>query len=254
VKSLDDVCCASFPAGALGALGPLRCWPGVRVLEQGDRCWLWWEPSDAEVLRAVLPIDGVQLFARRDGLWYRAGEALPVFTLPGSEGARSLTVALTPASLQPDGSAAPAVAPVALRLVRGEELWPTSALLCPALELRTWADTATSHELAQVRGASWGTQVLLVGAPLPAVASGERFWGERVLIPLGYRPEPDLAESVLVSLLGLQSGELALFRPGGVTVLPDDALELLTRAALRLIICPELFSPSPARGEGRGGG
>ena len=29
-----------------------------------------------------------------DGLWYRAGEALPTFTVPQSEGARALSVAL----------------------------------------------------------------------------------------------------------------------------------------------------------------
>jgi hypothetical protein len=188
----------------------------------------------------VLPIDGVELFARRDGLWYRAGEALPTFTVPESEAARALAVALIPAPAQADGSATPAIPPLSLRLVRVEEVRPTAALLCPAAELQAWADTAPTYELAQVRGASWGTQMLLVGTRLPAVVGGERFWGERVLIPLGYRPEPDLAESVLVALFGLQAGELAFFRLEGVTVLPDDALEPLSRARLRLIICPEL--------------
>ena len=44
---------------------------------------------------------------------------------------------------------------------------------------------------------------------LPA---GERFWGEEVFLPLGYRPDPELPESALRTALGAGEEELLIVR------------------------------------------
>jgi hypothetical protein len=78
--------------------------------------------------------------------------------------------------------------------------------------------------------------VLVRGARLPALPGGERFWGETVLIPLGFAARPDLAEPLLREGLGLGEEELALLTPAGVEVIPHAVFRPLTRAGVRLAL------------------
>jgi hypothetical protein len=78
--------------------------------------------------------------------------------------------------------------------------------------------------------------VLLLGNHLPPLPGAERFWGARVLIPLGYRPEPALLESALLEVLHLMADELAVWTLDGAEVLPRSALQPLTRSAVRLAL------------------
>ena len=50
---LDEACCASFPAAALAALAAVRTWLDVAILAGDDRCWVWWQPGETEVLRVA---------------------------------------------------------------------------------------------------------------------------------------------------------------------------------------------------------
>jgi hypothetical protein len=76
--------------------------------------------------------------------------------------------------------------------------------------------------------------VLLLGPKVPLLPRGERLWGERLLVPLGLRPEPALPEIDLLTALDVGREELAVLQAEGVEVLPAAALQPLTRAGIRL--------------------
>jgi hypothetical protein len=236
MNALADVCCASIPAAALPHLAALRTQAGLRIFPAGDRAWLRWDAGHEEVLRQLLPIEGAELFALRDGLWYRPGQHLPAFhVFPDGEG-QPLARLLNPAPAQPETAAEPAFTPLPLLLVRDTHPRLASALVCPVAELARWADLATSRQLAALTGAVCGERVLVVGRPLPALAEGVRYWGRHVLTPLGFRPEPALPEELLREALGLNPDEVALLHPDGVEVLSWTLLAPLTRAGIRLAL------------------
>jgi hypothetical protein len=232
---LADVCCARLPADGLAVLADLRTRPGVRVVERDGVVWVFWPPADADVTTRLLPVQGVELFTRRDGLWFRVGQHLPYEGVPDEEG-RPLAEALTPAALALPAPPEPSPRPVRLTVVRDGQPRPATALLAPLADLARWADLATSHALSALEAAVCGDVVLVRGAPLPPLAGGTRLWGRLVLVPLGWRPEPDLPEAALADALGLREGRLALLNQEGVEVLPAAALAPLTRAGLRLAL------------------
>jgi hypothetical protein len=229
---LTDTCCACLPATALPHLGPLRACGHLSALREGERLWLFWPAGETELARAILAIGGAELFLRRGSTWHRPGEHLPVFHVPDSREARPLSSILFPAPVTPVSSGPPAWRPAPLVLVRDGTPRPASALRAASRVLRQWADVATSRQLEKVQAACCGDEVVLRGElpPLP----GARFWGGRVLLPLGQRIEPDLAEGVLASALGLQAGEVALWTAEGVEVLAAEAFGPVSRAGMRL--------------------
>jgi hypothetical protein len=229
---LADTSCACLPATALAHLGALRACEHLSALREGERLWLFWPAGDIELARAILAVGGAALFLRRDSVWYRLGEHLPVFHVPDSRAARPLSSLLFPAPVTPVPPGPAAWRPVSLELVRDGTPREASALRLTLAVLRNWADVATSHQLRNVQAACCGEDVILRGK-LPVLA-GERFWGGRVLLPLGYRVEPDLAEGVLLSALGLQQGEVALWTAEGVEILAAEAFGPVTRAGVRL--------------------
>jgi hypothetical protein len=230
---LDGVCLASFPRDALAALAEVRCEAGVEVAFVGDRAWVRW-PVGGDVLRCLLPVSGAELYELRDGLWYRPGARLPAFDVPAVTSPKPLAHVLTPAPVQPLTPDQALPRPLPLRLVRDARPRTATALCCPLGELARWADGATSAALAAVRAAVSGNVALLLGGRLPPLPGAERFWGERALVPLGFRPEPSWPESALADALGLGDGELALLRESGAVVVAADALRPLTRASARL--------------------
>jgi hypothetical protein len=231
---LDNVSCASLPPGALAVLSDLRCRPDVRVAWVGERAWVYWPAGEEEVLRRVLPVPGAELYERRGEHWYRPGQSLPAFDLPEEPSTQSLERALTPAPFQPVPPDRPEIRPVGLRLVREAVARPAAALRCTLAALAAWAETATSHQLGSLRAARSGQNVLLLGARLPVIAGAERFWGRRVLVPLGHRVEPALPESALYEALGVEEGAIVLFSEAGVEIVPRGAPQPLSRAAVRL--------------------
>src|SRR5919197_4134218 len=98
---LDDVCCARLPAAALGRLARLRLRSDVRGKVVGGAAWVYWPAGNDEVLRQVLPVEGVEVFARRGGAWHRPGRHLPAFDVVAEEGARPLLHLVSPAFVQP---------------------------------------------------------------------------------------------------------------------------------------------------------
>ena len=236
---LSQVGCASLPGDALTTLGDLRRLPGVRVTLDGGRAWLQWPAGDDSVLRRVMPILGAELYVQRGPHWYRLGDSLPVFGLPidhGEADAIPLDRAVVPQPVRPEPPGGPPPVPERLRLSRDDRHQPTRALRCRLEALAEWAELAPSSSFRGLIAAWQGGDVLVVGTALPVVPGAERFWGDRVLIPLGYRPEPALAEPGLSRALGIPGQSLAILTDEGLETIPLTALGPLTRAGVRLAI------------------
>jgi len=230
---LHDVCCASLPPESVAALAAVRDAPGVGVALGDGRAWVRWQPGDETVLRAVLPVGGVELFARRGEHWYRHGHHLPAFDFPHQAEYRPLHQALTPAPARPLAPP-PLPPPVTLTLMPDTRPRPASAMCCTLHDLARWADTVPAGRLETFRAARQGDRMLLVGSRLPPLPAGERFWGTTVLAPLGRVPQPDWAAAALREALGIADDELLLLTGAGAEAVPLAALTPLTRVRIRL--------------------
>ena len=149
-----EVQAAVLPAREVAALAPLRARSGLRLYIHEDRVWVRWPGDGDDIVQILLPVPGVEFFTTRAGNWFRFGSLLPV-TMPRWDGdGLPATVVLLP---QPIAASAPITEeyfpPLMLRIVRGGEPQAVTALSCSLHELQRWADTATSREIAGVRGA-----------------------------------------------------------------------------------------------------
>jgi hypothetical protein len=233
--TLTQVGCASIPQTALPVLADLRRDPDIRVILAEDRAWIRWEADAEPILRRVLPVPGVELFVFREGHWYRYGCHLPVFGLPlePDDDAIPLSRALIPRPIVAATLGDSAITPVSLSLARDDRVRPTTAMTCAPEELKSWAETATTAQLTAV-SAAWADDLMLLrGQALPALSGCTRFWGARVLVPLGFRPDPDLPESAVRRALRLADDVILLMQPEGFEEIPSEAFAPLTRAGVR---------------------
>jgi hypothetical protein len=235
---LDAPRCASLPATALAALADLRREPGVAVTVAGDRAFVRWSSESGEVLRRVRPIAGVELYSRRGGLWYRHGHHLPTFRLPIDEDEESVSLhrAVTPNPVRPEPPTGIPPRPVELTLVRDGRVREATALGCWLDELGRWADMAPTARLSALRAAIAGDRVLLLGRRLPPIPGAERFWGGRILVPLGLRTAPELPEPALCRALGAGEDEILVLTHEGAETVPLRAFRTATRAGVRLAL------------------
>ncbi len=231
-----DVRAARLPADGLTALAPVRCCPGVTVHAAGGQAWVVWPDRHDDLVRCLRPVRGVEFFANRGGRWYHFGRRLPTSEQPPAGGGVPLDRAVVPAAVTAIAPPETAGRPLALGVVRGGPPREASALRCPVCDLARWADTATTLEIESVRAARCGPRAILLGTRLPSVPGGERFWGDHVLIPLGYRAEPDLPEHLLREACQVARDELVILDAGGAEVIPERAFAPLTRAGLRLAL------------------
>jgi hypothetical protein len=233
---LDEVCCAKLPERGLASLAPLRCATGVTVTLEGEWAWIRWPPENGEVLAQVLPVPGVELYERREDRWFRHGSFLPAFDVPELEEGRPLYQALLPLAVHATKLAEDRLEPVVLRLVRDYRPRATIALLCGLSEMSKWVEAVPGPRLASIRGAFCATRALLLGTRLPLIGGCTRFWGDRVLVPLGLRPEPDLPEEAILEALRVAKQEFLLMQEEGVEIISFDAVQPLTRSSLRLAL------------------
>jgi hypothetical protein len=227
-----EVAAARVPAVGLAALAAVRCRPGVGVVLVGKSAWATFPAGDGEVIRCLMPVPGVEFFARRGGAWARFGHRLPTADAPPAVGMTPSDRVVLPEPVEPIATATVGP-PVRLTIVRGGGPRPATALRCAVAALARWADVAPARDLAAVRAARTGDRALLLGERLPAVP-GERFWGEWVLVPLGFRAEPALPNDVLRAACGVGAEELLLLDGHGAEAVPVAAFEPLTRAGVRL--------------------
>jgi hypothetical protein len=225
---------ARLPAAGLALLAPLRAAGGVQVVG-GDSAWVTWDNDRPDVLAAVVAVPGAELFEPRDGRWFRPGGQLPAFDVPPQGEAVPLDRAIVPAAVAATEPEQRDVRRVPLRLVRCEVPRPATAVRCSVTALQKWADTATTAEITAVRAARSGDVTWLLGSKLPVLAGAERFWGEGVLIPLGFRADPDWPEAALREAANVGPDELLVLTENGTEAIPNDVFRPLTRGAIRRV-------------------
>jgi hypothetical protein len=226
------------------------------------------------VLGRLLPLPGVEVFVRRGGRWHRPGESLPAFHVPIGDGPAGLAldrlILPEPLAVSRPGGEPPA--PVPLHLVRDDSEChrPAVAVRGRLTALASWAERAPSSWIESLSAAWAGpvggnpeeAEVLILGvgdrparakarAPawdpatrrgppvggrmrLPAIEGGLRFWGGEVLIPLGYRAEPELADDALRQAVGAGPDDLLILDHDGAELIPREAFRRLSRASIRL--------------------
>jgi len=229
-----EVTAARIPAQYLAALAPVRSVDGVRVHPAGELAWVCWPAGRADVVKCLLPVPGVVFLSRRRGVWFRFGSRLPCDDVPPEGDGEPVPAVLVPARFQPVAPPITLLTAGVLRVVRGGEPKPATALVCVIGELLKWADVATTAELAAVRAVRCGDRAILLGSRLPSIPGAVRFWGKDVLVPIGFRPDPELSPSGLRAACGVADGELLLLDDTGAEVIPCRAFEHLTRASVRL--------------------
>jgi hypothetical protein len=251
--SWKDVRRASIPVGDLPVLAELRGPGQIRVLIAGPFAWISWEPGSdlmrEMLVRRILPLPGAVLYTQREGCWYRLGAHLPCFDVPQGDGSDwpPLERTIFPEPIRPARPQERLHDPIRIRLVRDAMMAArqATALRCSPAALAAWAERATSAELAAVKGA-WirpvashgpAAEVLLLGpiGSLPPLTEGLRFWGSELLIPLGFRADPELPPSAIRRAAGATTEELAVLDDDGLELIPRAIFKPLSRAAIRLI-------------------
>lgn len=228
---LHNATLARVPAHEITRLGPLRGAPGITVRLDADMAWVRWQGADAAVVAALLPAPGAAFFVRRDQSWLPCGRRIPVAVPEGEY--LPLQNLLLPQPASTVGVQSITIAPVRFSLARSTLARPCSAVVCTPAAVAAWASMAPDSAVARLSACRSGNLAILFGDNPPLVAGGERYWGERVLLPLGWRAERDLPESSLCEAAGCGPEELLLWREGAVFV-PRKAIAPLTRAAARL--------------------
>jgi hypothetical protein len=231
-----EVSAARIPAGHAAALAPLRDRPEVRVFPGGDSLWVRFPAGRPEFVRCLLPVPGAAFFVLRSGCWFRFGSRLPTADVPPDGEGEAVAAVVGPEPIEPVLPADEALAPLVLGIVRGGSPRPATTLVCLAAELGRWAETATTAELAAVTAARSHDRAILLGSRLPNIPGAIRLWGDDLLIPVGFRPEPDLAPTAIREAVGAGADELVVLDDRGAEIIPRAAFEPLTRAGIRLAL------------------
>ncbi len=231
---VDRASCCRVPRGSLGELGSLRALDDVRVALDGELAWVHFRQGNRVALERLLVVRESELYSRgEDGLWRRVGERLPCFEVKEGGVALRDLLPLPPVIVAPSGTGV--TGQVVPRLAFSDEPRDTTAMLCSLEALGRWAETAPASEIEALRSARAGTLVLVLGAPPPALTGAERFWGERVLVPLGRRLEPALREEEIRVAAGAAQGDIIIARETGFELVPENVLAALSRASVRLV-------------------
>lgn len=229
---LHNATLADLPANSLPLLGPWRGAPGVRVLLAAGRAWVRWEVADPSIVQALLPAPEVRFYERRDERWFACGSRLPVHDLPEGEFA-PLGTMLLPGRVHIAPAPGGALSPVKFTIERDAQPRACTALVCTPVALAQWVALAPDTEVASFTACRSGELVLLMGERPPLLPGCERFWGSRLLLPLGWRASPDLPEQALCEAAGAGAGEMVLWR-GGAIIVARACMAPLTRASARL--------------------
>jgi len=233
LSRIADACCARVPESALPVLADMRTSRGIRVARNGEWAFVRWEQGDERVVERLLAVSAVEFYEQRNGTWHRAGRSLPAFDFPANLHYRPLLEELTPAPLAAVTPPALASAPVPIVLVADARTRPTTTMECGIRELARWADGMPSNCLERLRAAYARGRLLVRGSRLPLLEHNIRYWGERVLVPLGFRLEPAVPESCCCTALNLDPDDSVLFRKESCEIIPAEAFSTLTRAGIR---------------------
>ncbi len=253
----DDIKCAKMAVEDLRHLAELRLHPELSVTIADDHAWVSWNAGNTDLCivlaRCLVSLAGIEIYAYRDGLWYHPGEHLPVFCIPDAvsdpftASAKSMSQSFAPAATHFEMPERYVSQPRQVRMIRDDRSQPrpTTALLAPLTAVVAWADAVPAGQLARLE-AAWTTRaghaggdrakVLLVGQAgmLPLLSAGSRFWGSGVLVPLGFRLDPELPTSALRRLAGARDDELLLWDHDGCERIDRAVFHPLDRARLAM--------------------
>lgn len=221
-------------AADAGQLGPLRRITGLRILVEDSFVWLRGESSDSNISRRIRMIPDVECFSiLPSGQLTRAGTTVPCARLP--QGTWQSLQGWLKLELPTAGFAPPVANKVTLRLVRSAS--PTSANVLMTQWL-TWCEYATLAP--QIRLNRWAfalcddQRVLIRGTPLPPIPGRRYAESEGIIVPNGWRFEPDVAARVAARVLKLDQSQMALFsEDGSFERVPRSAFVQATRSAVR---------------------
>jgi hypothetical protein len=247
-----DIHGASVRVEDLASLADLRGRAQMRVTLAAGRAWIWWQ-ADSDVTpdlvaRRIMPLEGAELFTRRGGQWYRLGERLPAFGIPSGAlvAGVSLDRIVIPAKISGERPAGNLPERMVVRVVPYDspQHHPATAMRTSIDELADWADWATASQLSCLRGAWRSTaseeagtaEALVLGDPgtLPLLRGSTRFWGADLLVPLGFRVDPELPATSIRQVVGAGQDDLVLMDQKGHELIAREAFEPLTRIGIRL--------------------
>lgn len=221
---------ARLPASALALAGRLRGAGRIGVHLDGSIAWLRFDAPAPDIISALLPAPGAIFYELAGKQWRRCGSRLDA-DVP-VDGFTALEAIIFPAAAPSPEPPPDLPPPAVLTLAPSDKPEPARALLCKAAALAAWASLAPDAAVTTLRAARAGGSVLLLGDALPAI-DGRRYWGERVMLPLGIRARPDLPESTLAEALAVPSDCLALIDET-LELVPLSAFAPLSRASARL--------------------
>ena len=230
------VTAARLPASGLNCLAAVRHRQEVRVTVGADGfAWVQWPagPLADEVVSAMRPAAGVEFYGRHAGSWRRHGSRLPSGVTPPTDAGRVLAEVLTPVPVVPVLPTVGTIQRLGIELVRDDVPRPATAVRCTLRVFAGWADTATTRQLAGVRAAISGGEVLALGT-LPPIASAQRYWGDGVYLPLGFTLRPVLTAASVREVLQASVDDRIFWHADGVEVVPQPAFEPVSRAGVRL--------------------
>jgi hypothetical protein len=236
LNHVQDITAATLPLAGLGALADLRCTPGIAVVISKDQAWVTWRGADDSVLERLLPLRGARFYRQDQGIWYRHDSRLPASGVPFEGEAKTLEKILAPESFTREMPDHPTLQPMGITLAVSEQRREVTAILCGLTKLAAWADKVPLNRIRGLEAARLGDRVLVRGAKLPAMAGAERFWGDRVLLPLGSRLQPEVPASAMCDALGLTSNELLLWSEAGLEAIDCDCFRALSRASIKLAL------------------
>lgn len=227
---------AHIPINGMPMLGAVRHQPDVTVQLDGVGAWVRWPAGRLDVVRCLIPITGAVFYRRTGNDWYRFRSRLPASEGPPEADGIPVASVLFPDRIDPLPPPASKLPTVTLTIVRGGAIRPATALLASILELGTLIDTATTRELGAMQGAIDGDRVILLGRNLPPVRNAVRFWGDDLLVPLGFRVEPFLPDEIIRAVAGAGNDDRIVFHESGLEIVPRSAFQPLTRPMLRLAL------------------
>jgi hypothetical protein len=212
----------------------LRRIRGLTLLVDGDVLWLRGETREADLDRRIRSLPDAEMFdIQLDEQLTRPGEAVPSARLPdGTWQAISLWFTL---QLPRTGFAAAHNERVMLKLVRSSALTEANFL---ETAWKTWFDYAISAPQIRLNPVGFALgdadTVLVRGTPLPPIPGRRYTESQGIIIPTGWRFEPDVGAIVVRQVLALDDEELALFsEDGSFERLPQAAFVQATRSAVR---------------------
>jgi hypothetical protein len=224
-----------LPARDRQALGTVRHLPGLRVAEAAGQLWLRGLPARGELPLAVrtLPAAGVYTLDAHERL-FPLGQRTPTRQLP----ALTWQPIAEFVSLELPTAALPAQSPppYRLRLVPSGRAVSGTALLTTLPAWHAYAATAPAIRLRHLRfAASADGRVLVLGTPLPPIASQEYWPQQGLLLPAGFDLEAPLLAPLLARQLNPAADAVVLFAPDGSWErIPHAHLVPATRSAVRL--------------------